>query len=206
MAKSLEDKIHEIGEWLGPGTINAFGKQFAGKDTQLGRLAVHYRVPVIGGGDILRNSVIPPDVKAIIDAGGLAPTDRYKEIVLPYLGQEAFQSRPLLLSSVGRMYGEEEGVLIATEAAGHPMKAAPYLLITNDEAFRRMASAPSRGRADDTDTGLQRRLDAFEEHTVPVLGTYENLGLLVEVDAMQPKEVVFSSMVHLLHERAMASS
>src|SRR6476646_3438762 len=87
-------KINELGEWLDTGTINGFGRQFAGKDTQLGPLSAIYDVPIIGGGDILRNVEIPKDIQAIMDSGALIPSDAYEQIVLPYLSQPAFENKP----------------------------------------------------------------------------------------------------------------
>jgi adenylate kinase len=199
---SLERKIGEIGEWLGTGTLNFFGRQFAGKDTQAARLGGFFGVDVIGGGDIMRNSDIPAEVRACMDRGELSPTEQYRAIVLPYLGQTAFRGKPLLLSSVGRMSGEEVDVLEATKDAGHPILAVPYLHITEEESFRRLACSPSRGRADDTKEGLRKRLDEFNNSTAAVLEAYENMGLLVGVDATMDEVAVFKDLVHSLHERA----
>jgi adenylate kinase len=201
--KDLEAKINEIGEWLGPGSLNFFGRQFAGKDMQAGRLGKSWGVPVVSGGEILRNSDVPEHVKAAIDRGELAPTDEYKKIVIPYLSQADFAGKPLLLSAVGRMHGEEPGVIAATSEAGHPIRGVPHLEITEDEAFRRLKASPSRGRADDTPEVLRQRLDAFLEQTLPVLDTYDEMGLLLTVDAMPEEEVVFSGLVHALYERAL---
>lgn len=198
-------KVNEIEEWLGAGTVNGFGRQFAGKDTQLAPLSKQFGVPIIGGGDILRNSIIPEEVQESMDRGDLIASDDYKRIVLPYLSQPDFEGKPLLLSAVGRMIGEEAGVLLATEAAGHPTKAAVLFDITRDESTRRLLSTPSRGRADDTPEGLARRLDFYDEYTEPVLDVYEKMGLLVRVNAMPETEVVFASFVHQLHDRALTS-
>lgn len=203
--KSLESGIREVEEWLGPGTLNFFGKPFAGKDTQAEQLANRWGITVIGGGDILRNSTIPNDVRSIMEKGDLIPSDRYEKIVLPYLGQTAFAGKPLLLSSVGRMSGEEPGVISATETSGHPIKAVLYLDITEDEAFRRLNDMPNRGRADDNPESLRNRFDAFNAKTIPVLDTYESAGLLVRINAMAEKDVVFQAMVYQLHERAISS-
>lgn len=205
MAKPLETIIYEVQEWLGTGSINFFGKPFAGKDSQAAIMGSKIGAPVLGGGDIIRNSVIPPDVREIMDQGGLIPSDNYRAIVLPFLGQTAFKDNPLMLSAVGRMAGEEPGVLAATEAAGHPIKLVPYLSISDDEALRRLEKTGGRGRDDDTPESLRKRLEGFRELTMPVLDTYEGMGLLVEVDAMGPKDIVFSTLVHMLHERARAA-
>lgn len=203
--KTLELKFNEVSEWLGTGTLNFFGMPFAGKDTQAEKFAERLDVSILGGGDILRNSVIPSDVQASMERGELIPSDDYKKIVMPYLAQAAFAGKPLLLSSVGRVVGEEVGVLAATEAAGHPTMAVPYLHITEAEAFHRLKNMPDRGRADDNPESLKRRLSEFEEKTLPVLTAYEEQGLLVPVGAMGDRDVVFTDVVNSLHERAMAA-
>ena len=164
--------IGEIGEWLGPNSLNFFGLQFAGKDNRANELALPLNAAVLSGGDILRNSHIPDDIRAIMNSGALIPSDDYAQIVLPYLSDPDFDGRPIFLSAVGRMAGEEVGVMKATESAGHPLAAVPYLKITTDESFRRMALA-DRGRDDDTLEGLRKRHEEFEAKTQPVLDAYE---------------------------------
>ena len=103
--------LSTIKAWLGTGSINIFGLPFAGKDTHGAILSQLFDAPLLGGGDILRNSVIPPELKKGLDAGILFPTEEYLRIVTPYLSKPEFQSRPLILSSVGRWIGEEQGVI-----------------------------------------------------------------------------------------------
>ncbi len=120
---------------------------------------------------------------------------------MPLIGKLAIPGRPFLLSAVGRMHGEEPAILAATKEAGHELRAVIHLEITEDEAFRRM-QACERDRDDDTPAGLRKRLDEFNAQTVPVLETYDSMGLLIPVDAMPAEGVVFDSMVQLLYERA----
>ena len=209
ISKSDLIKINEIGEWLGAGSLNYFGRQFAGKDTQAGKFGNIFGVPVLGGGNIIRACIeagtISPEVRDMMNNGELIPSDDYERMVLPVLGSELHQGRPLLLSSVGRMFGEESGVLAVTVASGHPIMAVPYIDITEAEAFKRMACSPSRGRDDDTQEGLKKRLQEFYEQTIPVLNVYESLDLLVEVNGMQEEDVVFNNLVGMLHERSRAA-
>lgn len=203
MNLELSRKVHDIGEWLGEGSLNFFGKPFAGKDNQAKKLGRIIGASIFSGGDILRGSVIPPEIRVIMDQGDLIPSDSYAQIVFPFLSQEALRGRPLMLSAVGRAYGEEPGVLAATEAAGHPIKAVPFFEVTDDEVRRRLLTTPPRGRDDDNPASLAIRLEEYEAKTVPVLEVYESMGLLVPIDAMGEKDVVFASMVNLLHDRAM---
>lgn len=209
MEKETSSQIDTISHWLGSGSINLFGMPYAGKDTQGKVLADLFNAPLMGGGDILRNSVIPPHVKEKIDAGELAPTDEYLQIVLPYLSKEEFAGKPLFLSAVGRWHGEEEGVIQATNASGHPLKAVIFLTIDEDTLQKRWEAAQTSGdrgdRADDAAHVLAVRLDEFNEKTIPVIETYRQKGLLIEVDGSGSLEDVTAHILGALANLASTS-
>jgi adenylate kinase len=189
----MEDKVARIQKWLGQGSINIFGVPYAGKDTQGGVLADLLGAELMGGGQILRNSVIPDHVRELQNAGKLIPTEDYIKIVLPYLGKPEFADKPLILSSVGRWKGEEKGVLEATAAVNHPIQAVVFLEVSEDLARQRNAAFRDidRGsRADDAPEVFTARLAEFREKTLPVINFYESQGLLVRVDgSLHPPEV-----------------
>jgi adenylate kinase len=157
---------------------------------------------VLGGGDILRNSVIPEHVREIIDNGGLAPTDDYINIVLPYLSKQEFADGPLILSSVGRWHGEEEGVLGAAKASGHEVKAVIYLDIDQAVALERWDHAQkhaTRGeRADDARHKLDTRFDEFNKKTLPVIEYYREHKLLIDVDGRPDAARVSQDIINAL--------
>lgn len=198
------EQLAIIKAWLGNGSINIFGLPFAGKDTQGAMLGQLLGAPVLGGGEILRNSVIPPDLKASLDAGILFPTEEYLQIVTPFLSKPEFAGHPLILSSVGRWVGEEEGVLQATEASGHHTKAVIYLKLSQEIVHQRWRQSQSLGdrgqRADDAEHVLDTRIEEFNRKTLPVIEIYRQKGLLVEVDSNTSKQEVFNDIVaHLYH-------
>ncbi len=198
--------VQTIKQWLGKGAINIFGLPFSGKDTHGHQLAKLFDASIMGGGDILRNSVIPPHVRELIDAGKLAPIDDYIRIVTPYLSQEKFADKPLILSSVGRWHGEEPGVLGAAEAAGHPVKAVVYLSVDEATAHERFAASREdemRGvRADDAEHILATRFDEFRNKTLPVIDFYREKGMVIEVDGNPPKAEVHQAILRGLLEFA----
>lgn len=206
MKEDFQPLVQNIQEWLGAGSINLFGVPFAGKDTQGKELAQLFNAPLMGGGDILRNSIIPPHVKAKIDAGELAPIDDYLRIVLPYLSQPDFAGRPLILSAVGRWHGEEEGVLKATETSGHAVKAVVFLTIDDETLKKRWELARESGdrsdRVDDAAHVLEVRLEEFQNKTLPVIETYRQKGLLVEVDGSGELHEVTKRLLKALAQRA----
>ncbi|RTK94726.1 hypothetical protein EKI60_02360 [Candidatus Saccharibacteria bacterium] len=201
--------IHEIKDWLGTGSINFFGTPFAGKDTQCAQLARRVGAHILSGGAILRESaargVLSPEHLASMNSGELIETDIFVNAVTPFLSEPTMTASPLFLSSVGRVRGEEQGVLQATAAAGHPMRAAVFLDIPASESLRRLEASPARGRDDDTLESMVTRLCEFDEKIRPVLAVYESLGLLVTVDAMSQPDIVFDTVARSLHDYANAA-
>lgn len=200
----LADKdINDLKNWLGTGSINIFGRPFSGKDTQGKKLAQLFDAPLIGGGDILRASKIPDDVKQIMSRGELIPTKDYVNIVLPYLSQESLRDKALILSSVGRWQGEEIGVMKVLELANHPLKAVIYLEISEEDVSERWEIAQTLGdrgrRADDAHGTLSTRLKEFREKTIPVIQHYDEKRLLIKIDGNPPEEIIFSNIIKSLN-------
>lgn len=198
--------IATIKPWLSTGSINLFGLPFAGKDTHGRELATLFDAPLLGGGDILRNSIIPPHVKTALDAGLLVPSNEYISIITPFLSKAEYHGGPLILSSVGRWIGEEAGVVGALEASNHPLKAVFYLALDHStiwERWRHSQERMDRGvRAEDAEAILEIRFKEFEEKTLPVIEYYRQKGLLIEVDSRQSKEDVLLYMLQELAKKA----
>lgn len=205
---TTEEKITAIKKWLGTGSINIFGRPFAGKDTQGRILAELFGANLLGGGDILRGSEIPERTKEIMRLGKLIPTDDYISIVLPFLSKDEFSNQPLILSSVGRWVGEEEGVLEATKAAGHDIKAVIYLDLPGEAVHKRWSALHKRmdrgERHDDTPEILEIRLAEFKQKTLPVLEAYGKKDLLIEIDGRKSPEDVTEAIIEALASRASA--
>ena len=200
------DETNKIKVWLKAGSINIFGRPFAGKDTQGRLLAELFDGTLLGGGDILRASTLPNHVEEAMRAGELIPTEEYIQIVLPFLSKQEHSARPLILSSVGRWSGEENGVIEATKASEHPMKAVIYLELNEDQVCQRwnnLHETSDRGlRHDDTAEVLEARLNEYRNKTLPVLAHYKAMGLLVTIDGSQTPEVVHEEILAKLFELA----
>lgn len=205
MEDELKTKIATIKNWLGSGSINIFGQPFSGKDTHGKELASFLEGPLIGGGDILRGGpTTPKHVLEEINKGNLAPTEEYKQIVLPYLQQSAYDNLPLILSSVGRWLGEEVSVLEACEQSGHPVKAVVYLKIPKQEVKNRWKSNQRERHDDASEHILEKRLSEFHDKTLPVIKTYKDKDLLLEIDATPSIPLVTNKIIEELYLKATA--
>lgn len=198
------EKINAIKKWLGPGSINIFGRPFSGKDTQGRQLATLLGGNLLGGGDILRSDNIPDHIKQIMRDGKLIPSEDYVKIVLPNLSNERLAGHPIVLSSVGRWIGEESSVIEATKTAGHPLMAVINLDIDESVTKSRWQLALSLGdrgnRHDDINNTIDVRLAEYKNKTEPVLDAYKNLGLLIDVDGDQPAQKVTHAIINKLYD------
>ena len=200
----MEEKIEAIREWLGTGSINIFGFPMSGKDTQGVKLAEVIGGKLISSGIIIRANEAAQH-KKLTDKGNLIPTDIFYEWVLPYFERGDLKDSPLVLSSIGRWFGEEDTVIETAERTGHPIKAAVLLNISEADVmarFQKLQILNDRGeRQDDKDLSVfQVRLDEFRKKTMPVLEHYKALGLLVNVNGDQSREEVFAEIINKLYE------
>lgn len=200
----MEDKIATIKRWLGTGSINIFGYPMSGKDTQGVKLAEAVGGKLLSSGIIIRAKEIELH-KNLTSNGDLIPTDIFYEWVLPYFERDDLKKYPLVLSSIGRWFGEEDTVLETAEKTGHPIKAAVLLNISEADVIERLQKLQilnDRGlRQDDKDMNVfKNRLEEFKTKTMPVLEHYKKLGLLVNVNGDQSREEVFEEMVNKLYD------
>lgn len=200
----MEGRIETIRKWLGTGSINIFGFPMSGKDTQGVRLAEALKGKLLSSGIIIRAKELEQH-KNLTSNGDLIPTNVFYEWVLPYFERADLKNYPLVLSSIGRWFGEENTVMEAAEKAGHQIKAVVLLNISEAdvlERFRKLQVLNDRGeRQDDKDLAVfQNRLEEFRTKTMPVIEHYKQLGLLVNVNGDQSREEVFADMIEKLWE------
>lgn len=205
----MNDKISAIKNWLGTGSINIFGLPMSGKDTQGLRLAEALSAELLSSGIIIRAKEAEIH-KGYSDHGALIPTDVFYEWVLPYFEKPELSDKPLILSSIGRWFGEEDAVIASAQKANHEIKAAILLNVSEADVEDRFEAAKILGdrgeRKDDKDIETFRtRLLEFRTKTLPVLQHYKSLGLLIEVNGDQPRDAVYEEIINLLYKKAIST-
>ena len=198
----MEEKIDIIKGWLKSGSINIFGLPMSGKDTVGKRLAELLGAEFLSSGDIIREYESRQN-DHMTENGELIPTNKFYDIVLPHFFSEELIDKPLVLSSIGRWEGEEDEVIKNAKDSGHEIKAVVYLKLSEDNVRNRWVAAKELGdrgvRGDDADPKVfETRIEEFYEKTIPVLKHYNQLGLLVEVDASLTRDEVFNNVINAL--------
>lgn len=176
------------------------GRQGAGKGTQAVRLAEHYGAPHVSTGDMFRAAVAEETelglaAKAIMDRGDLVTDDITIGIVRERLAKPDAVEHGFLLDGFPRTVAQAEALEALTADA--PLHAVVNIDVPLDEVRERMRQ---RGRADDTDEAIDRRLELYERETQPLLAFYEERDLLLVVDGLGTMDEVFDRLVAAIDE------
>ncbi len=173
-----------------PTRLVIFGRQGAGKGTQCVRLVENFGVAHISTGDMLRGAVaagtaLGLKAKAVMDAGDLVSDDIINGIVAERLSEDDIAEQGFVLDGYPRTTAQAEFLLEALGDNG--LHAVIDLDVPLAEVTARMKA---RGRDDDTDEGIARRLELYEQETRPVLDWFDARNLLVTVDGFADEATV----------------
>lgn len=171
-----------------PVRLVILGRQGSGKGTQCAQLVDHYGIPHISTGDMLREAVAEGtefglQAKAIMDRGDLVSDDVIVGVVEERLAKPD-AAAGYLLDGFPRTVGQAEAL-----SAIAPPTAVVNIDVPEELVLERMLL---RGRADDTEEAIRRRLDLYEEQTAPLVAYYDGLGILVTVDGVGEIDEVFA--------------
>jgi adenylate kinase len=178
-----------------------FGRQGAGKGTQSVRLAERYEVPHISTGDMLRAAVAEGTAfgrraDECMAAGNLVPDEVMIGVVRERLAKPDAVAHGFLLDGFPRTLAQAEELLGIIGTDG--IDAAINLDVPLDVVTERMRG---RGRADDTDDAIARRLELYEQETSPVLDWFDHKGLLINVDGVGSEDEVFERLIAAIEAR-----
>lgn len=173
------------------------GAPGAGKGTQAVRVAEHFGVTHISSGDILRDHVeretnIGRTVKEYIERGDLVPDG----VVLDMLRKPvvaASEAGGYVLDGFPRTVAQAEAAYDTARDLGVSVQVACYLDVARDTLISRML-ARARG-VEDSQEVIERRLDVYEEQTVPLIEYYRDRERLVTVNGDAPVEQVNWSLL-----------
>jgi len=179
------------------------GRQGSGKGTQAAHLVEAYGPVHISTGDMLRAAVaagieLGLQAKVLMDAGDLVGDDLINSIVAERLLEGDVVERGFLLDGYPRTPDQATALEGFLTDAGTPLDAAVNLDVPVDEVTARMVA---RGRADDTEEGIRRRLDLYESETAPLLVWFAEHDLLDVVDGLADEETVFDRLTSVIDGR-----
>ena len=179
------------------------GRQGSGKGTQAERLVANYGPVHVSTGNMLRAAVaarteLGLQAKALMEVGDLVGDDLINGIVAERLRGSDVVEHGFLLDGYPRTPDQATALEGFLAEVGTPLDAAVNLDVPVDEVTARMVA---RGRADDTEEAIRRRLDLYESETEPLLAWFAQRGLLDVVDGLADEETVFGRLRSVIDSR-----
>ena len=135
---------------------------------------------------------------ALMDAGDLVGDDLINGIVAERLARSDVAEHGFLLDGYPRTPDQATAMEGFLSEAGTTLDGAVTLDVPVDEVTARMLA---RGRVDDTEEAIRRRLDLYESETAPLLAWFADRGLLEVVDGMGDEDVVFGRLSTVIDAR-----
>ena len=207
------------------------GKQGAGKGTQAARLSERYGIAHVATGDLFRAAAAagtPAGIEAerYMNRGDLVPDNLVFQIVAERFAEGGPLEHGFVLDGFPRTRRQAEKLEAALET--HPLDLVINLDVPTEIVLDRLAgrrvcescgttyhvSAPPKNdwicdvcggrvvqREDDTEEAVLRRLELYDEETVPIIDFYRKLGKLVVVDGVGESDDVFARLVAQVEQR-----
>ncbi|CAI8353537.1 MAG: Adenylate kinase [Acidimicrobiales bacterium AG-410-I20] len=179
-----------------PVNLVIFGRQGSGKGTQCSMVTAELGSIHISTGDMLRAAVekgteFGLQAKAIMDRGELVSDEVISGIVAERLGQPDVTQKGFLLDGYPRTLTQAESFIGILNDLGLSLDLALNLDVPIDEVTTRMLS---RGRADDTEEAIARRLDLYEKETAPLFQFFLDQGVFEVIDGLGSELEVFDRL------------
>ncbi|AOS61453.1 adenylate kinase [Actinoalloteichus hymeniacidonis] len=158
------------------------GPPGAGKGTQAAVLSATLGIPHVSTGELFRANIdnrtpLGTEAKRYLDEGSLVPDEVTNEMVRQRLS-EPDAANGFLLDGFPRTIGQADvlaGILKDQDEQG--LDAVLEFKIPEDEVVTRMLA---RGRADDTETVIRKRLDVYHTSTEPLLDYYRDRLIVID--------------------------
>ena len=179
------------------------GRQGSGKGTQSLRIAEQFGCVHLSTGDVLRAAVdagteLGQQAAGIMNVGGLVGDDIMIPLVAERLAQDDIMAGGVLLDGFPRTAEQANGLEAMLAKLEQQLTVAINLDVPVEEVTQRMMA---RGREDDTEDAITRRLGLYEEQTAPLLDWFAERGLLATVDGLGEEDEVFARLRGVIDER-----
>ena len=177
------------------------GPPGAGKGTQAHVLAQALRIPHISTGEILRQAIaqatpLGKKAQGYVERGELVPDDLMLDLIRERLGS-ADTGAGWILDGFPRNVTQASFLDELLEELSQKADVVVNLEVPDQILITRLLS---RGRKDDTEETISRRLQVYREQTAPLIDYYRSRDKLYSIDGDRTPEFVTQSLKQVIDE------
>jgi len=191
--------------------IALFGPPGAGKGTQSDLLIKEYKLFYISTGDLLRKEIadktdLGMEAQDIIASGGLVSDEIIVQIIEKTIVENK-DGNGFLFDGFPRTYVQAyilEGLMIKLNTH---LNCLINIKVDEEISVQRLLNRGiTSGRSDDNEVVIRKRLDEYQQKTIPVLKFYKEKGICYEVDGLQQIENVSHDIKEIMAEEMSKST
>ncbi len=181
--------------------IVLLGKQGSGKGTQGERLARHFGMQHLSTGQLFRDSAevgvkAGLEAKDYMDRGELVPDDLVVAVVAERFGNVNEVVPGFVLDGFPRT--RLQALELDRILASNPLDIVVNLEVPTDVVVERMRA---RGREDDTEESIRKRLALYDSETKPLVEFYHERSLLETVNGLGAESDVEAAVLAAVARR-----
>jgi adenylate kinase len=179
----------------------------AGKGTHCSWLTRDTGVAHISSGDLIRAEIgagteLGRRLAEYTGRGDLVPDDLVFALLMPAVVAAERETGGSMLDGFPRTLAQARRLAEIGVERGLVTDAVVYLSAPDAVLIERLLDRAVReGRADDRPDVIRHRLAVFAEDTAPVVAFYRDRGVLIEVDADRPVDVIRAELRQRLADR-----
>ncbi len=185
-------------------TIIIFGPPGCGKGTQSILIAEKYNLKHISTGDLLRKEIedeteFGKTVKSYIAEGKLVPDEVIIGMLMNAFEKNADQHYGIILDGFPRTTAQAEALEINLTARSKKTNILLDLQVETNELLNRLLyRGANSGRVDDNLETIKKRLQVYEEKTLPVKDFYKKLQKYAAIEGMGEIDEIFTSICNAI--------
>ena len=162
-----------------------FGPPGAGKGTQAEFISKEFNIPHVSTGDIFRenirnNTALGAQAKRYSDAGDLVPDELTTNMVRDRLNLPDCRNG-FLLDGYPRTPAQADSLKEYLEGLNTQLDAVINMIVPDKEIITRLTG---RGRIDDGDDTVKKRLGIYHKTTQPLAHYYAEINLLIDIEGV----------------------
>lgn len=180
-----------------------FGPPGSGKGTQGQKIAEKYELEHVSTGELCRKAIHTNThegviAKSYIDKGELVPDETIIDMLDSFL-EKLPVGKGIIFDGYPRTVGQAEALTEIMKEHGTKVSVMLNLEVEREELLNRLAKrGETSGRSDDNSGTIQKRLEVYDERTLPVIDFYKKKRLYKAVQGVGDIEEIFDRACAIL--------